>query len=177
MNKARTFNNAKALRMSDGPTITKRLDALDIRVLLARYEAAPHIRLCLSRHVFLGDLGNCRKCFGVADREIGQHLAIDCDARELQSLHEPTVGQAIDAGCGIDSDNPKLPKSSLSILAIAVCIRQRVHKRLVRPLVEAIVRPVMAFDLGQHSLVPAMGGNATFDASHISVILDPGPTI
>jgi hypothetical protein len=54
----------------------------------------------------LGRLDHRREDFWISYCEICQHLSIDRNISNLQTMDQPAVGGAILAGCGIDPSNP-----------------------------------------------------------------------
>src|SRR3989475_5435553 len=61
---------------------------------------------------------------GLADRQIGHHLAVDVDPGELYAVHELRVGQPVLARSGIDALDPQSAEIALSVAAVAVGIAQ-----------------------------------------------------
>ena len=60
----------------------------------------------LSQRSF-GGAGKGGKGAGVADRQLGEDLAVDLDAGLGQTFDEPAVGDAVAAGCRVDAGDPE----------------------------------------------------------------------
>src|SRR5262249_30639567 len=56
----------------------------------------------------------------VVDGQVGQDLAVDLDAGQVQALDEPVVGHPVRAGRGVDPLDPELAEVALARLAVAV---------------------------------------------------------
>src|SRR5664279_172843 len=78
----------------------------------------------------LGDLDDPPEGGGIANGEVGQHLAVDLDIRLLQALDEPSVGDTVQAGGRVDPDDPQRAHLALALLAVAGRIRERVKECL-----------------------------------------------
>jgi hypothetical protein len=77
----------------------------------------------------LGDLAE--RC-GIADGELGEHLAVELDAGLAAAGDELVIGEALCTGSGVDADDPEAPEVPLSRLAIAVGVLERVLDLLPR---------------------------------------------
>ena len=53
-----------------------------------------------------GDLDDASERRVVADRDVGEDLAVEGDVGPLEAAHELAVGQAVGAGRGVDPDDP-----------------------------------------------------------------------
>src|SRR5271156_7055246 len=69
--------------------------------------------------------GNCLECLGLADRNIGQHLAVEVEPGQLDAVHELRVGQPVLPCAGIDALNPQRAKIALAVAAVAIGVAQR----------------------------------------------------
>ena len=67
---------------------------------------------------------------GLAHREIGEHLAVDLDARLVQAGDEPAIGQAEGAGRRIDPLDPQGAEIALALAAVAIGILAGLLDRL-----------------------------------------------
>src|SRR5262249_2821439 len=91
----------------------------------------------------LGLLRELRERVGVADREVGEHLAVELDVGRLQPGDELVVREAVRAGAGVDPNDPEPPERALAVLAVAVRVDERVLDLLLRVLVvRALEAPV-----------------------------------
>ena len=62
---------------------------------------------------------------GLADREVGQHLAVELDARPLQPVDELRIGQAVLAHAGVDALDPQAAEIALLVAPVAIGVAQR----------------------------------------------------
>ena len=60
----------------------------------------------------------------VARREIGEHFAVELDARQLQAVDELRIGQPGFARAGIDALNPQRAKIALLVAPVAIGVLQ-----------------------------------------------------
>ena len=67
--------------------------------------------------------------FGVVDGEIGQCLAVELDAGDLQALHQLRIRQLVLAGRGIDARDPQPAELPLPLLAALVGVGHRADAR------------------------------------------------
>ncbi len=82
--------------------------------------------------MFLGQVNDLRKGGAIVDGQFGQHLPVDDNARFLQPVHQLAVGDAIQAGGGVDSGDPQLAEVPPAQPPVNVGIMQRLHHLLVR---------------------------------------------
>ena len=73
----------------------------------------------------LGDGNQFAEGFGVANRQIGEHLSIDVDAGQLEAMHELVVRHPLAAGCGVDPGDPKLAHVALAGPPVAIGVLER----------------------------------------------------
>src|SRR5215472_1717499 len=102
----------------------------------------------------------------VADRQVGQDLAIDLDARLAQAEHEPVVGQAALPRGRVDARDPEPAEVPLALAPVAERVRQRVQQRLVGGTEQQLPRVAEAPGPLQDRAVLAVGDDATLDPSH-----------
>src|SRR4051794_37735063 len=76
---------------------------------------------------------------GVADGDVGEHLAVELDLGELQTVHELAVGEALLARRGVDALDPQAAELALAVLAVAVGVRARLEELLLRALVARVL--------------------------------------
>src|SRR5207247_107751 len=108
----------------------------------------------------LGDGNQFAEGSGVANRQIGQHLSIDVDAGQLETMHELVVGHPLAAGCGVDPGDPELAHVALAGPPVAVGVLERVQQGLVRGPEQGPVRHPEALGQIQDLLVATAGGDA-----------------
>jgi hypothetical protein len=107
-----------------------------------------------------------REGAGVADREVGEDLAVNLDARLAQALNESVVGDAVGPGSGVDPLDPELAELALAGPAVAVCVAERMADLLLGLAVQA--RPLPAVASRQLEGLPALllGVHCPLDACH-----------
>src|SRR5579859_6219749 len=115
-------------------------------------------RLCLA--------DNSLECRRLADREIGQHLAVDDDAGFGETGDETAVVEAERADRGIEALNPQRAEGALAPLAIAIGVLIGFLDRLLGDPNRILAAPVITLGGLEHLLMLGMGGDAAFDASH-----------
>ena len=81
-------------------------------------------------------LGEALKGGGVVDRQISQNLAVELNARALQSVDELAVAHAVQLGSGADADNPQRAVLALLLLASGVGEPQAAFHGLFRRAVQ-----------------------------------------
>ena len=73
----------------------------------------------------LGLLRQHRERGGIGNRQLGQHLAVDVDAGNLQAVDQLGIAQAVDAGGRVDAGDPQAAEVALFQLATDVGVAQR----------------------------------------------------
>src|SRR5690349_24588759 len=63
-------------------------------------------------------------------REVGHHLAVELDARQLHAVHELRVGEPFGADRGVDPLDPQRAEAALLHLAVAVGVLPGLLDRL-----------------------------------------------
>src|SRR5215211_5104838 len=94
--------------------------------------------LALRGHGLPGSLGKTSERLGVADGDVGEHLAVELDAGLAQAVHELAVAHALAASGGVDTHDPEAAKVALAVAAVAVGIGVRLEQRLLSPLVARV---------------------------------------
>src|SRR6185312_2104910 len=104
----------------------------------------------------------------VGARDIGEDLAVHVDASHVQAVDKLRVGEAFQARRGVDALDPQGAEHALADLAVAVgVLAGLVHRGLGRA-DGVLAAAVEALGLFQDLLVLGVGGDAPFDASHVS---------
>src|SRR5919112_4261867 len=67
-----------------------------------------------------GGIGKSAERLGVAHGDVGQHLAVELDAGQLEAVDERAVAQAILARGGVDAHDPQAAEVALAVAAVAV---------------------------------------------------------
>src|SRR4029077_12062212 len=104
--------------------------------------------------------------FRVADRHVGEYLAIKVDPGKTKRVHEPAVGHACVARRGVDPSDPQRPKLTLPGPAVTVRVAERVHRGLAGGTYELVLRSSAALGLRQEFLVLLVRGNSALDPRH-----------
>src|SRR5688572_16323826 len=117
----------------------------------------------------LGQLHDATECPAVADREVGQDLAVDLDLRLLETGDELPVRQPVLAGGRIDPDDPQLAHLALSLLAVAGRVGERVQQRLAGGLDQLRLGALSALGRLEQALVALVRGDASLDSCHVSL--------
>src|SRR6478672_1524922 len=102
----------------------------------------------------------------VVDGQVGEDLAVDLDARQVQALDEAVVGQALGASRSVDALDPQLAEVALVLAPVVVAVDQRVGDLLLGLAVEA--RTLSAVAAGPLEDDPALllGIHCPLDACH-----------
>src|SRR3569623_1011405 len=99
-------------------------------------------------------------------RDVGENLAVELDARELEPVHELRIGQAFGADAGVDALDPQAPEGPLLHLAVAIGVLAGRFDRLPRDADGVLATTPVALGLFQDVLVLGAGGYTAFDACH-----------
>ena len=79
----------------------------------------------------LGDLGQLGKSSGVVDSQLSQHLAVDLDTGNLQTVHEGGIVHAVHLAGSRDTGDPQGTEVTLLQLAADISVGQGLHDSLV----------------------------------------------
>src|SRR5262245_39788597 len=107
-----------------------------------------------SARLGLGGLGELGERAGIADREVGEHLAIEQHAGLLQRGHEARVGQPGLAARGVDAHDPQRALRALLLLAMPVREGARAQDGLGRRAVQLAPATDVALGLLENLLAP-----------------------
>src|SRR3954465_13360392 len=86
-----------------------------------------------------GAVGKTSEGLGVADGDVGQHLAVELDLGQAQAVHQLAVAHALLAGGGVDALDPQAAELALAVLAVTVGVRARLEQLLLRALVARVL--------------------------------------
>src|SRR3954447_7342898 len=64
-----------------------------------------------------GGLGKSAERLGIAHGDVGQDLAVELDAGQLQAVHERAVGEVVLARGGVDARDPQAAEVALAVAA------------------------------------------------------------
>src|SRR5260221_10057672 len=110
----------------------------------------------------------------VGARDICEDLAVDLDPGPIKAVDKSGVSHALETGRGVDPLDPQRAEAALADLAVAVGILAGlVHRGLGRA-DGVLAAAVEALGLLKDLLVLGVGGDAPFDASHLSELLKRG---
>src|SRR6185312_17365804 len=84
--------------------------------------------------------------FRIGDREIGERLAVEADARLLEAVHEDRVRHAFATRGRVDAADPQRAEIALAHAAVAKRVSQRLEQRFVRDAVVASAGGAEALD-------------------------------
>src|SRR5262245_35835220 len=102
----------------------------------------------------------------LADREVGQHLAVDQQPGLAEAVDEPAVGKAERAHRRIEPLDPERAEGALAALAVAIGILVRLLDRLLGDANGVLAPAVIAFGGFEDFLVLGVSGDAALDACH-----------
>src|SRR5436305_14437853 len=86
-----------------------------------------------------GALGKTSERLGVANGDVGEHLAVELDLGQPQAVHELAVAHALLAGGRVDALDPEPAELALAVLAVAVRVRARLEQLLLGALVARVL--------------------------------------
>src|ERR1700719_1847502 len=112
-----------------------------------------------------------------ADREIGQHLAVDRNTGFGETGNEAAVVEAERADRGVEALNPQSAKAALAPLAVAIGVLICLLDRLLCDPNRVLAAAVKNLGGLEHFLVLGMGGDAALDASHERSPFARGPSL
>src|SRR6476646_7729963 len=142
------------------------------------------------RQPALGDLNQRSEGGRVADRDLGEVLAIHLDASGLEPLDQPVVRDVVGAGRSVDPGDPQLAELALAGTPVTVGIGQRMQLLLFGFAIQA--RPLTAVTLrcleycaalllrvycalhACHESLPISLGSCTGSSSAVQQLLDAG---
>jgi hypothetical protein len=127
--------------------------------------------LPLLRGHLAADLAD-QRAEGVAfvHRHVGQHFAVERDARLLQRVHELAVGQAFGANRGVDALDPQGAEAPLLHLAVAIGVLPGLLDGLAGDSDRVLAAAVIALRLIKDPLVLGARGYAALDACHVPLL-------
>src|ERR1700687_845210 len=117
----------------------------------------------------LGDRDQLAEGLCVTNRQVGEHLAVDVDARQLQPVHELVVGHALAARGSVDPGDPELAHVPRAGRTVAIGVLERVEHGLVRRPEQRPVRHTEALGQVEDLLVTLARRNASLYEGHLSL--------
>src|SRR5512138_1742226 len=116
-------------------------------------------------------LGQGRKPGRVVHGDVRQHLAVQGDAGLEQPVHETAVAQTVEAGRGVDADDPQRAEIALLLLAVDVGVLLGLDDRLLGDAEDLAPGVVIALGTAEDLLVAAARLYTTLDSCHCSALL------
>src|SRR3954454_23545397 len=113
-----------------------------------------------------GALGKASKGLGVAHGDVGQHLAVELDARHPQAVHELAVAEALAARRGVDARDPQATEVPLAVAAVAVGVGVRLEELLLRTPVRGVPLAAVPLRARQNSAALLTGVDGPLDPAH-----------
>src|SRR6266568_770456 len=103
---------------------------------------------------------------GIADGEVGQHLAVERVPGSLEAGDELRIRDAVQAGGGVDAGDPQLAEVTLAILAAGVGEVEALLDGLLGDAVTARLHPVVATGQLQDLCAAVLPLRTSFGAGH-----------
>src|SRR3954449_11772805 len=80
---------------------------------------------------------------GVADGDVGQHLAVELDLGQAQAVHQLAVAHALLAGGGVDALDPQAAELALAVIVVPVGVGAELEQLLLlAPVARMLLAPV-----------------------------------
>src|SRR6187431_2555221 len=110
---------------------------------------------------------------GLVDGEVGEDLAVDLDAGEVEAVDQARVGKArvMLTDRGVDALDPQGAEGALADLAVAGRVLERLVDRLLGGAVVGRAGAVIAGGLLDDLTVPRVAGGTGCDSGHLSGLL------
>src|SRR5262245_20921225 len=103
---------------------------------------------------------------GIRDRQLRQDLAVDLDARSLESRDQPAVREPVQAGRRVDAGDPEHAELALALLAVAIRVLPAFFDRFAGRLQQLAAAREIAFGLAQNAALALPGGDPAFHSRH-----------
>src|SRR6185437_7718675 len=156
-------SSASVAMPSSGQAVPARVASSAAVFAMARYEMLIGGWL-LQRRFRLGR--KLAEAGGVVHGDVGQDLAVERDAGELQAVHELAVADLVLAGGGADADDPELAELALALLAPAVGELERALAGFLRRAVQLALGEEEALGEAEDFLALVAPFGAAFYARH-----------
>src|SRR5216684_1501952 len=102
----------------------------------------------------------------LADRKVGEHLAVDQEPGLAETVDEPAIGEAEGAHRRIEALDPQRPEGALAPLAVAIGVLVRLLDRLLGDPDGVLAPAVIALGGFEDLLVLGVPSDTTLDAGH-----------
>src|SRR4051794_29641155 len=113
-----------------------------------------------------GHLDEAGEGGGVADGEVGEHLAVDLDVGQLQPVDQPRVAHAVLPGSGVDALDPELAEVALAGSPVPERVVPGVHELLVGGAEAAALVAVVALRLLEDGPAVLLAVDGALDPCH-----------
>src|SRR5436190_23082448 len=114
-----------------------------------------------------GGLGKSGEGLGIAHGDVGQDLAVELDAGQLQAVHELAVAEAVLAGGRVDAGDPEAAEVTLAVAPIAVRVGVRLHQRFLGALVVRLRLAAEALGALERGTALLLGVDGALDPGHL----------
>src|SRR5690606_622692 len=102
--------------------------------------------------------------FGLGDREIAQHLAVDGNLSLAEAVDKSTIGQSVIPHGGVDTLDPEGAEIALLDATIAIGVLAGLFDGLLGDTDRGLAAAIIALRSLQDLLVTGVIGNASFNA-------------
>src|SRR5713101_135179 len=157
----RTRTSSKAARLADSPK----------SVSACSTSAARESVTALGREAGLGFLCDGRKGRHVMYRKIGEHLAIDGEARLVQPVDQRAVGHSAQTRRGVDAGDPQRAELTLLFAPAAIGVLTGLDDRLLGGAEDFAPGIEIALCLLENFLVPPARDDTAFNSCHVLILL------
>src|SRR6267154_318841 len=157
----RTRTSSKAARLADSPKSASACST----------SAARESVTALGREAGLGFLRDGRKGRHVMYRKIGEHLAIDGEARLVQPVDQRAVGHSVQPRRGVDAGDPQRAELTLLFAPAAIGVLTGLDDRLLGGAEDFAPGVEIALCLLENFLVPPACDDTAFNSCHVLMLL------
>lgn len=109
---------------------------------------------------------NGGEAFGVLNRDVRKHFAVDFDVREGESVDQSGIRKIVQPCGGVDTRDPQFAEISFSPTAVAVSVRQRVHDLFFGGAVQKVFGAEIALRQFDDFLATFAADDAAFYSGH-----------
>src|SRR6266853_6931813 len=153
----RTRTSSSAARLADESTSASACSTSAMRESVT----------ALGREAGLGFLCDGRKGRHVMYRKIGEHLAVDGEARLAQSVDQRAIGHAAQTRRGVDAGDPQRAELTLLFAPAAIGVLARLDDRLLGGAEDFAPGIEIALCLLENFLVPPARDDTAFNSCHV----------
>src|SRR5216683_6587724 len=157
----RTRTSSSAARLADSPKSASACST----------SAARESVTALGREAGLGFLCDGRKGRHVMYRKIGEHLAIDGEARLVQPVDQRAVGHSAQTRRGVDAGDPQRAELTLLFAPAAIGVLTGLDDRLLGGAEDFAPGIEIALCLLENFLVPPACDDTAFNSCHVLILL------